>query len=341
MYKYLKKPLHALILATASSLILASSTIASTEYVPNMDFSKGTITIHGSSTVGLMMNKWANDFSRIHPNVKIKMETSGSTKGAKALYDEQADLAAMSRNLESKESRAFKKKFDTKPIKFTVGLDAIAIIVNKSNPLDILTIQEVDAIFSKTLACGGASKIDRWGQLGISGDLKSKSIKVIGNQAGSDSYTFFRKKGLCHGRFTDSIQMESSNMSVLKAVSSNKRAIAFIGANYVDTKRVKVLSLPARYANSGKYIKPDLKAAKILQYPLSRHLNFYINPNGENVKPEAVEFLRFVFSKMGQKALVQNGFLPSFSRTVERNLDKLSAQLRGTTPKISSNVKAK
>ena len=67
------------------------------------------------------------------------------------------------------EVAAFANKYDYKPIFYRIALDALAIYVNKNNPIRGMTLQQVDGIFSSTLKRGGPS-LETWGSLGLSGE---------------------------------------------------------------------------------------------------------------------------------------------------------------------------
>jgi len=115
------------------------------------------------------MTLWAEDFRKEYPNLRIQIEGKGSSTAPPALISGTAQIGPMSRTMKSEEIDAFEKQFGYKPTQIRVAVDALAVFVHKDNPLEKLTLTQVDAIFSKTRSCGAPRAIDTWGQLGLGG----------------------------------------------------------------------------------------------------------------------------------------------------------------------------
>ena len=128
----------------------------------------GTLKSVGSDTMLNLMGLWAEGFRKFYPNVQPEIEGKGSTTGPPALIGGTAQFAPMSRPMKSKEIDEFKKKFGYAPVGLPTSIDMLAVYVHKDNPIKGLTLQEVDAIFSRTRK-GGLKAINTWGDLGLTG----------------------------------------------------------------------------------------------------------------------------------------------------------------------------
>ena len=110
----------------------------------------GNLTSIGSDTLNNLMTFWAEGFGKLYPNVKMQIEGKGSTTAPPALIAGTAQFGPMSREMKADEINKFEKKFGYKPTAIRVALDALAVYVHKDNPIQSLTLQQVDAIFSNT-----------------------------------------------------------------------------------------------------------------------------------------------------------------------------------------------
>ena len=128
----------------------------------------GTINSIGSDTLNNLITLWAEGFRKQYPNVKIQVEGKGSSTAPPALIEGTAQLGPMSRTMKSSEIDAFEAKFGYPPTPYPVAVDALALFVNKDNPVKGLTMPEVDALFSKSRRQGHAVDLTKWGQLGLS-----------------------------------------------------------------------------------------------------------------------------------------------------------------------------
>jgi len=133
----------------------------------------GNLNSVGSDTLNNMMALWAESFQAIYPNVKIQIEGKGSSTAPPALIEGTSQLGPMSRKMKPTEIDKFEAKYGYKPTPIPVALDALAVFVNKDNPIQGLSLQEVDSIFSSTYKKGGQS-IDTWGQVGVEGAFANR-----------------------------------------------------------------------------------------------------------------------------------------------------------------------
>ena len=98
-------------------------------------------------------------------------------------------------------SKPLKKRYGYKPTAVRVAIDALAVFVHKDNPIKGLRIDQVDAIFSNNRKCGADKDVDRWGDLGLTGEWTGKDVQLYGRNSVSGTYGYFKKKALCKGDF--------------------------------------------------------------------------------------------------------------------------------------------
>ena len=147
----------------------------------------GNVSSIGSDTLNNLMTLWAESFGKFYPNAKIQIEGKGSSTAPPALISGTAQLGPMSREMKGTEIDQFEKKYGYKPTPIRTSVDALAVFVNKDNPIKCLTLTQVDAIFSKSRRQGGKEDIKTWGQLGLTGR--------VGHQARSASTAATRPPG--------------------------------------------------------------------------------------------------------------------------------------------------
>jgi phosphate transport system substrate-binding protein len=267
----------------------------------------GNLSSIGSDTLNNLMTYWAEGFKKKYPNVNIQIEGKGSSTAPPALIAGTAQLAPMSREMKGKEIEDFEKKYGYKPTKIGVALDSLAVFVNKDNPLKSLSLDEVDAIFSKNHKRGLAD-IATWGQVGAKGPLAAKPISLFGRNSASGTYGYFKEHALNKGDFKSTVKEQPGSASVVEGVAKDVSAIGYSGIGYA-TSGVRALPLSdkkgdtvyeANYANvlSGKY-------------PLSRMLYIYVAKKPGEPLPKVVEeFLKYALSKEGQQVVVKDGYDP-------------------------------
>ena len=269
----------------------------------------GNLNSIGSDTLNNLMTLWAESFKQVYPNVRIQIEGKGSSTAPPALISGTAQIGPMSRAMKPSEIDEFEKKFGYPPLQIRVAVDALAVYVNKDNPLTQLTLPEVDAIFSKTRSCGATADIAAWGQAGASeGAWKTKPISLYGRNSASGTYGFFKETALCNGDFKDSVKEQPGSASVVQGVTEDVYGIGYSGIGY-RTSGVKPLALAKKAGDP--YSSPDADQVYSGKYPLARYLYLYVNrAPGKPLDPLVAQFLTFVLSREGQQVVVKDGYLP-------------------------------
>ncbi len=320
-----KKRITALVATVA--LISGGSALAATKLDPKLPAYQatsgvsGNLSSVGSDTLANLMTLWAEEFKRVYPNVNIQIQAAGSSTAPPALTEGTSNLGPMSRKMKSKELQKFEDKYGYKPTAIRVAIDALAVFVNKDNPLKGLTIPQVDAIFSSTRKCGYPEDITRWGQLGLTGGWVNRKIQLYGRNSVSGTYGYFNKHALCKGDFKPSVNEQPGSASVVQSVSASLNGIGYSGIGYVTTG---VRAVPLARKPGQPFVDATPENAVKGKYPLSRFLYIYVNkaPN-KPLPPLEREFIKLVLSKQGQQVVVKDGYIPLPARVAEKELAKL------------------
>lgn len=281
----------------------------------------GNLNSIGSDTMNNLMTYWAEGFNKTYPNVKVQIEGKGSTTAPPALISSTAQIGPMSRAMKPTEIDAFEKKYGFKPTEIKTSLDALAVYVNKDNPIKGLSFPQVDAIFSKTRKGGYKTDIATWGQLGLTGDWASKPISLYGRNSASGTYGYFKEHALFKGDYRNEVKEQPGSASVVQGVTEDRYAIGYSGIGY---RTSGVHALPLSFKEGEPYKEAEMENVLNGSYPLARFLYIYINKKpGQPLDPLVREFVKFILSKEGQEVVVKDGFLPLPASVVEKELKKI------------------
>jgi phosphate transport system substrate-binding protein len=272
----------------------------------------GNLSSVGSDTMNNMVTLWGEAFRRLYPNVKVQVEGKGSSTAPPALIEGTAQVGPMSRKMKKEEIDKFEAKYGYPPTGVRVALDGLAVYVNKDNPLTELTLEQVDAIFSKTRRLGYKQDVTTWGQLGLTGEWANKPISLYGRNSASGTYGYFKEVALGKGDYKDRVKEQPGSASVVQGVSEDRYAIGYSGIGYTtsDVKAVKIAKKAGEPSYGEAY--DNVLSGK---YPLARYLYIYvpIDPfkSGDGkVPPLSREFLKYALSKEGQQDVVKDGYFP-------------------------------
>jgi len=281
----------------------------------------GNLSSVGSDTLANLMTLWAEEFKRVYPNVNIQIQAAGSSTAPPALTEGTSNLGPMSRKMKDKEIESFERRYGYKPTAIPVAIDALAVFAHKDNPVQGMTIAQVDAVFSSTRKCGAADDITDWGALGLEGAWKTRSIQLYGRNSVSGTYGYFKEKALCKGDFKNNVNEQPGSASVVQSVSSSLNGIGYSGIGY---KTSGVRAVPLAKAEGDAFVEATPDNAIAGSYPLARFLYVYVNkhPN-KPLSPLEREFLKMVLSRSGQNVVVKDGYIPLPARVVAKELDKL------------------
>ena len=276
----------------------------------------GNISSVGSDTLANLMTLWSEEFNRLYPSVNIQVQAAGSSTAPPALTEGTSNLGPMSRKMKDKEIESFEKRHGYKPTEVPVAIDALAVYVNKDNPISGLSIPQVDAIFSATRKCGAERNIVLWGDLGMSGEWLKRPIQLYGRNSVSGTYGYFKKKALCKGDYKDSVNEQPGSASVVQGVTKSINGIGYSGIGY-QTSGVR--SVPLSKKSGGKLVEATPDTAIAGKFPLSRFLYVYVNKHPNRpLPPLEREFVRMILTKIGQRVVVKDGYIPLPFKVVQK-----------------------
>lgn len=266
----------------------------------------GNLNSIGSDTLNNLMTLWAEGFKAIYPNVNVQIEGKGSGTAPPALIEGTAQLGPMSREMKAAESDAFEKKFGYKPTAYKVAIDSLAVFVHKDNPIKGLNLQQVDGLFSSTLKRGGKA-IEKWGDLGLTGEWAGKPISLYGRNSASGTYGYFKEHALDKGDYKTSVKEQPGSSAVVQGVASDLGGVGYSGIGY-KTASVKAVALAEK---GDKFVEPTYENCLSGDYPMARFLLIYVNKKpGKPLDKLTEEFLKFVQSKAGQEVVIKDGYFP-------------------------------
>jgi len=307
----------------------------------------GTITLwgHGSfkrDFMGKLVSLWIDTFHREQPDVSFVYKMYGTASAVGALYTDAGNIALLGEEISPEAALAFRRAKGYAPTGIEVATGSLdvnffdyahMVFVHKDNPVEKLTLPQLDAIFGAEHR-RGMRNIRTWDELGSRGEWSGQRIQPYGWKVDEDFAIFFREAVLLdshrwnvdieervHMMRPDGTQYDHGQQ-ILDALAKNPHGIAIANVRYANPQ-VKALSL-ARAAGE-PYYAPTIANLISQKYPLVRVIPAFIDrPPGQPVEPAVREFLRFILSREGQQALLrESGYLPGGPDIIARQLEKL------------------
>lgn len=291
-------------------IVTIASLVCSTFSALAGDRLSGSVTCVGSDTASALVTRWATAFLAKHPKARIQVQGAGSASALPALTEGAADIGSMSRPMNAREEADFRARYGYAPTQVIVARDAIVVFVHPDNPLNHITLAELDAIYSTTRHCGALQPILHWRDLdvGANSELGAEAILATGRNATSGTYELFRESALCGGTYRPQVIAWPGNGAIVATVSTNREAIGYAGIGYVNGL-IKPLALARNNTEAG--VMPDIASVTDGRYPLSRALYMYINRPPHHVSAELPSaFIEYALSDEGQTLVRQEGFVP-------------------------------
>ncbi len=304
---------------------VAAATIDSTltRYTPQAQVS-GSFKIQGSETMYPLLSRLSLEFQRRQPKVAIDVKGGGSTKaiedflqpplsmvGKVMLPEDRAvsfRLVSTSRELFDTEMKEFTAQHGYEPTAVPVAVDAVALYVHKDNPVNGLTLEQVDAIFSTTRNRGYKTAITQWGHVGLTDGWEKAPIQLYGRDRKSGTRAFFQEHCLAGGEFKPGLHEDPGAASVILDLSRDQLGIGYSGLG-LQASSVRVV--PLSEAAGMPFVTPSSTTVADQTYPLRRVLYLYVDKSPKTpLPPAAQEFLTFIMSHEGQEAVVKAGFFP-------------------------------
>ena len=326
-----------------NALVQSGSDPITEQYQPAQGIS-GRVTIVGSDTMQPLMAKLAAAFRSFQPNTKFGVEGQGSSEairefmlglslqhrgdksGGKGTQGaSSSDLLASSRPLTDQERKGFVSHHGYEPIGIPIAMDAVAIYVHNENPIESLTLEQIDGIFSSTLKRSKGARLTTWGQVGLKDRWNQQPIHLYGRNKKSGTREFFKQVALIDGEIHDDVQEQPGSASEILAIAQDPLAVGYAGVGF-HSSMVRIV--PLAQEAEGAAILPSAESVSNGQYPLARPLYLYVNKNQkEKLDPVVWEFLKFVNSRQGQETVARANFYPLTAAQISKNFELLGQSL--------------
>ncbi len=246
---------------------------------------KSTIlSIKGSDTMQIMMERLAQSFMMKYPKISVYIEGGGTANGVEALIHGKTDICTASRLLVPEEASQIAQKYNSVGIYTLIAKDALSVYVNPTNSVRNLTLDQLKAIFT--------GKITNWKILGGI----DQRINVLIRPPNSGTNRYFREHVLDNLNYYANAKTYSTTRQIVDQVASNPAAIGYGGIAYgVNVTHCSING-----------IEPTKKNVRSDQYPISRYLYLYTirKPRGISQK-----FIDWVLSTEGQKIVNDIGYI--------------------------------
>ena len=253
--------------------------------------------IKGSDTIVNLVQVWAEKFSQINSGINVGVTGGGTGTGFAALLNKTCDIAMASRQVEENEINLAKKNNITYK-EFIVGLDGLAVLVNKDNPVNELSIEQLRDIFM--------AKIINWKEVGG----EDRPIVLLSRESNSGTHMFFKETVIrlndinSKDEFSPKSLLMPSSQAIVDEIYQNPNAIGYAGIGFMNNQ-TKAISVSAQ--NSTEYFYPTIENVMDGKYPISRPLYLYTNGDPKGI---VKNFIDYALSEEGQKVVVETAFVP-------------------------------
>jgi phosphate transport system substrate-binding protein len=263
------------------------------------------------------MTIWSEDYEGLHPGLRISVESTNSSKAAEALVSGDADLAPMSRAMTWEEKNAFERRHGYAPLEIRIGVEAVAVFVNKDNPVSCLSLKQVKGIFA------GSPEVETWGDLGLTGVWAAKPLAVFGRNADADIAGYVDEVALAKQGFRGAVREEPLSSTIVRAVAADAGAIGYSSVGY----RIGGARPVAISGEDGNCVVPNERNAYARAYPLAHFLYLYADRDPSAERGRALsDFMSYALSLDGQKTVVYAGFFPPPYVYAKEDLGKLGSR---------------
>ncbi len=284
---------------------------------------KGKAVLAGSTTMVLLGQSWAERFKLFHPGVEFTRGADGSDAALEALAKDANVIAGVSRTVSDAEIAKLKAGACKDPMILIVALDPMAVYVNKSNPIESLTPDQVKKLFG--VNANGKQATATWGELGVKGTLASQPVRIHHRSSISGTRNFIRSSILGGAELAEPAATHESNVEICNAINKDSNGVGMCG---FGDGNGGVRAVPLMLNNQ----KVDASESSFLagQYPLVRPLSLVLDKSlvaKDDGLREAI--LRFILSRDGQTEAIRAGFYPLDPNFIRQEVAQLSGtQLR-------------
>jgi phosphate transport system substrate-binding protein len=226
----------------------------------------------------------------------IDIRTHGTATGFQGLTEGSCDIAMSVRKVKPEEAAAFATTvggdISSNAGEHVLALDGVAFVVNQSNPIDAVKMEQLAKILS--------GETTEWQQLGGS----PGSIHVFALSKRRATYDFVNEAILKphQKQYAPAVNEVDDNETLAAAIAQDPSGIGFVGLAYIRPNKALAIN-----DQDGPGVRPNERTVKTERYPLTRRLYLYTRPSPGN--PHVSDFLNFVLGDAGQEVVKQTGFI--------------------------------
>jgi len=283
-------PTASLAATTQASAAVSTPLASLTTAAPTTPGKKQTIKISGSTTVLPIVQKAADQYMASHPEADIQISGGGSGVGIQAIGAKMVDIGMSSREVTKDEMAKYPGFVVT-----SVAQDGIAVIVNPSNEIQYITLDQIRDIY--------LGKIVKWTEItGANVPGTNNQIVIIGRDSASGTRTYFDETILLKATPTNRMLEKNSNGAIAQTIAQTPGSIGYVSIGFVS-KDVKALPI---WYNAQKFVAPTIDNVKSKTYPISRDL--YVVTNGQPTGLTS-DFIKYILGPDGQKIVADEGYI--------------------------------
>ena len=294
------------------------------------------VAIVGADIMDEIVLGWTKLYRKQYPRLSVTLELKASGAGGPGLASGKAHLAPVGREMFPAERKLFTDKFGYEPLEIKVATGSVGslgktatsvILVDKDNPIDCLSVEQLDAVYSKTRK-HGYKEVNTWGDLGAKGEWANRPIKLYGLKPINGIEQYYKQVVMDGGEYKDGIEfVKGKGFTHAFTVAAEKMGEKPGGLTYAllanVTPNVKVLKVAPKLG--GTCYEPNVENVYSHKYPMSRYVYIYVDrPPGKALAPKVKEFLKLVLSREGHDVVAKEQvFIPLLPEVVKEELKKL------------------
>lgn len=278
------KKITAIILSTVLAAAMFSGCTPGNKQMENTQTentgnAQATVSTDGSTSMEKVIGYLSESYMNENKNVKVTYNPTGSGSGIQAVSEGRCDIGLSSRDLKDDEKANLEET--------VVAIDGIAIIVNPSNPVEDLSVEQIGKIYT--------GEITNWKDAG--GD--ERPIVLIGREAASGTRDGFEAITGTKDKCKYAQELTSTG-DVIQTVSSNPNAIGYASLASVKDS-IKVLKV--------ENIEPSKDTIQNGSYKIQRNF-VLVTKKGTKLSDEAQKFFNFATSKNADSLIEKAGAIP-------------------------------
>lgn len=302
----------------------------------------GHISIATTSELAGLGEALAEGFRRHHPGVETRVVSATKNPLLDPGHAEGSASVVLSHALSGQQAGAA-ERLRGRPLSGAVAAgDAVAVFVHSDNPLALLTLPQVDALFSAERRCGHQTDISAWRDLGLTAEWAAKEVLLLAPPAGGDTSEYARQVALCGGAYKPAVTELPTGTDVVAGVAGTVYGIGIAGITRKSpgARAVPIARRGTESITIGKWLieshgipTPDTEAyeptpenIRLGNYPLARPVYVYLAETDGVTSDLAAELVRFVFASAGQDIVAGQGYVRLPANVAADGLRRLGLQ---------------